>query len=367
VEPPPATNQVTESALPNSTTTPPAESIGNGGDPVGYTRLNLEFTPCFTAKARDYPKEQRGFLKQWLAGKEIHKELSVKATIDPIGVSQTRPLVLVHRDSSTKGEAWNTEIGTHERLTRYFLVDNGTLVSLEFSFSESSKYTGSAVGTIFQLIQNAVGVIEPASTLITKENKEKFNAAAGFVDQTINGLMATDLKEKTTLERRIGGTDGEKALAHIVLFVPDANSTVRPGAAGYQPVGMWTIKTERILSALFGQVAPDGATGALRLVSGKLSAPIVMNFRVDDDKTLGEYLSGNTSVSAAKDAYLKDNSRAGTAEALCSAVAFETGRLGFSPADVGGAVWAYAKTVEPVDQQHSKLQTACSKIERYPS
>jgi hypothetical protein len=336
----------------------PLMSIGNGGSPVGYTRLKMDYVPCTSAKPRNYPGELRGPLKQWLLGKEVSKDLSVKATINPTGVSQTRHLLVLGRDSSKKGESWNTEIATNQQLTRYFLVDNSTMVSLEFAYVANSKYSAAMTGTILELVQKATALIEPTSTLITTENKKRFNDASTFVDQTISGLLATDVKEKTMLESRITNDSFANPLAQIVLYIPDANSTVRV-RGGYQPVGMWIVTADDVVPALLGPVARNG----LNLVAANLSAPTIMNFRVDDNQTLEQYLASRTSISAAKDAYLKADGKKG-GDALCSAVAIEVGRLGLSPADVGGAVWAYAKTLEPAAS--SNLQTACRAIDRYP-
>lgn len=332
--------------------------IGNGGDPVGYTRLLVEFTSC-DAKPKDYPSEKRGFIKQFFAGKEVDKSLKVLATIKPINVPQSLALFHVNRQSGKTGEAWNTQISNGQNLSRYFLVDRSTAVSLEFSFAENSKYTGAVAGSLFDIVERAAALIAPASILITADNKKRFSDAAKFADDSLNGLMATDVKEDATVEQRIGEADGNKTLAVVALFAPDANSTIR---GEYQPIGIWTVKTDEIQPALLGRMDGD------HLDISKLSAATVLSFKTDSEQTLGQLLAGRTSVSQAKEAYLKAENpkKAAAAQALCSTVATEVANLGMSPADVGGAVWAYAKIMEPVPAAKSVLQTNCKSVDQYP-
>jgi hypothetical protein len=269
----------------------------------------------------------------------------------------------MHRDSSRKGESWNTEIGNDQELTRYFLIDKSTAVRLELSFSENSKYSAAATAAILEVVQKGAALIAPSSTLINEANKKRFNDASTFVDTAISGLLGTDVKEKVTIEHAIGRDDSNTMLAQFVLLVPDSNSTVRRGRYGYQPVGMWTVVTEGITHSLFGKT--QGPRGTERLVVTGLSAPSILSFRVTDSQTLVQYLDSRAAVDTAKTAYLKDRSKAGLAGALCSAVAVESGGLGLSPADVGGAVWAYARSLEP--GATNPLQGACSNLDRYPA
>src|SRR5262249_41438733 len=115
--------------------------------------------------------------------------------------------------------------------------------------------------------------------------------------------------------------------------------------------------------SVFGRVKADGTE-----IQDDLSAASIMNFTVNDGKSLKEALTGQSSVQGARDALLnsKDADVGDAAIALCRAVARETDALGFSAKDVGSAVWAYFDDLALPKSKASAL-SSCSGMDHFAS
>lgn len=335
------------------------EAGGNGGNPVGYSRLWIQFRSCADAWKRLYPDETRDFLKRYFMGKQVSKILGVKATIDPTDVSKNLQLILVKRDSTKRGDMWRTEVTDKKVLLPYFLVDNSTVISMEFSLADSSTYESSVAGGIIEIAQKAAEAINPASTLITTENKDRFNKASSFIDGVMNGLLRREVAEILTTSFSLPLKRSEMKELSILILSPPTNKTIHPDV---RPVGIWTITAENLARSIFGDPIGD------RLDSRKLSAPTIINYRVSDSKTLGEALAERPVVITARDAYLEaDASKRSTAgSAYCKVISNEVAKIGFTPVDVGAAVWAAASLLPTNKSDQEKLMIACSQIDFFP-
>jgi hypothetical protein len=288
--------------------------------------------------------------------------LKVRVSLFPDDVSKDTALTNIVRESSKNGDEWDTDIVESDVIFPYFRVGQTTLITVAPSFLASSDYTTSVAGDILSLAQKAVALINPAVPLITAENKDRFTKAAGFVDETVNGLLHRSVKEHSVSVRipTEMGPGGE--LAHVMLFSPPANRTIDIGQP--TPVGMWTIRAEPLIASLFGTSLQNG-----RLIASNLSSTSILSFRVADNKSLQESLLAKNAITIARDAYIqatKADDKAKAGAQFCSVVAIEAGKIGFAPADVGGAAWAMAVELEPEPTEKGKLLAACAEADHFP-
>ncbi len=332
---------------------------GNGGAPRGYTRLIISYQPC--PGVRDYSMESRNAFKRFFVGKVADKVLTVKADIAPTDVSATLSLAKIGRDSTKKGDIWSTEISNERLLLPYFRVDNNSNVKLSFEFASNRELRYSATSDALDMISRAAATINPATALITEENKGRFNDAATFVDRSISELMKIAITERLTKDVQLQGNEGVE-LARITLFTPDANLALGQKIA---PMGQWIITAAPVIPSIFQQV--DAATGVAGPVT---SSAAIMNFRVAENKTLLDALSAKESVSVARDNLMKAATAAAQAEPaarLCRVVAVEADRIGLSPKDVGLTLWAYVHNQIADAGKRSVMNSACAQLEDYPT
>jgi hypothetical protein len=349
--------QLAEPALaasrPQETFTPAV----NRGASRGYTRLIIDFEPC--PGHRDYSLEGRNAFKRFFVGKVADKVLTVKAEVAPTDVAATLSLAKIARDSTKKGDVWTTEISNERLLLPYFRVDNNSNVKLTFEFSSNRELKYSGAGDALDIISRAAATINPATALITEENKGRFNDAATFVDRSLSELMKIAITERLTKDVQMSGNDPVE-LARVTLYAPDANTAL---GRNTKPMGQWVVSAARVVPSIFRQIDP--ATGATGRGS---SAAAIMNFRVADNKTLLDALSGKESVSVARDNLMKAANAAAQAEPaarLCRVIAIEADRIGLSPTDVGLTLWAYVNNQISDAGKRSVMDTACAQLEDY--
>jgi hypothetical protein len=336
-----------------------------GGQVLGYTRVRAEFIPCSDADLRDYHTESRGWLRRWVAGLKADKALTVRVSVesDNIGnVGKDFALTKLTRTSTKNGDEWDTGLTESDILLPYFLVGQNTVIKVEPSFVASSDYSSSAAADIVNIAQQAAAIINPAVPLITTENRESFTKATNFIDGTINGLLHRRIGEQAVSVRIPRDLARGGDIAHILLFTPRANSTVSSGAI--QPVGVWIIRAEPIIRSLFGRQNADGS-----LQMPGLSASVILGYTVAEKKSVRDALLARNGVTVARDAYLaaKGADRVKAGAQFCNVVANESAKIGFSPVDVRGVVWAMAKDVEPEQTANDALLRSCSTSGPFPS
>ena len=340
------------------------DQINDGaGQALGYTRVRAEFIPCEEADLRNYHRESRGWLSRFFAGLKADKALTVRVSVEPDNVGKDFVLTKLTRTSTKNGDEWDTGLIESNILLPYFLVGQTTVIKIEPSFVASSDYSSSAAGDIVNLATQAVSIINPAVPLITAENKDSFNKATNFVDTTINGLLHRRIGEQAVSVRVPWDLASGGEVARILLLSPQANSTV--GSQPVRPLGVWIIRADPIIRSLFGRQNSDGS-----LQRKGLSAPVILGYTVADGKTLRDALLAKNGVSVARDAYLKANAntdRGKTGAQFCNVVAIEAAKIGFSPVDVRGIVWAMANDVEPEPTANGVLLLSCSTAGPFPS
>lgn len=332
------------------------DQVGDGaGQAIGYTRIRAEFVPCQGAVNRNYYGESRGWVRRMFAGLKADKTLTVRVSVDPDNVSKDSTLTRVSRRSSKSGDEWDTELVESAVLLPYFLVGQSTVIKIAPSFVASSDYNSLIAGDVMDIAERAAALINPAATLITSENKDRFNKATNFVDSTINGLLHRRVGEQAVSARVPHHLASGGEIARILLLAPGANMTV--SSAATQPVGVWIVRADPMIRSLFGKQNQDG-----KLLRSTLSAAAILGYSVAEGRTLRDALLGKNAVSVARDAYLQAQAadKEKTGAQFCNVVSMEAARIGLSPADVGGAVWAMAADAAPAAAANAALLNACS-------
>ncbi|HEX5257304.1 MAG TPA: hypothetical protein VFW35_00825 [Sphingomicrobium sp.] len=323
-----------------------------------YVRLMIKYVPCPAASDRVYGLESRGWLKRMFLHKKVGKILKVVAVVRPLGVNATKTLSEIDFDSGSKGENWTTNVDNNAVLLPYFRADNRALVGLDITFSSTRSYESGIASTTLDLAKRAATLISPTSSLITKDNKDRFNDAANFVDTAINGLLKIDVNESVHID---APPTAGKPLATIALFVPPADDPYLSHPERNHAAGEWQITSETLNGSIFPTASGDDK---------RLSPAQIMNFRVSDDKTLKSALTASNNVQTARDALLKSKKGADVSDAaltLCRAIAAEADAQGFSNADVGRVVWAYLSDLALPTQSRSDAFTACAQVDHWPS
>lgn len=323
-----------------------------------YVRLMIKYVPCPAASDRVYGLESRWWLKRMFLHKKVGKILKVAAVVRPLGVNATKTLSEIDFDSGSKGENWTTNVDNNAVLLPYFRADDRALVGLDITFSSTRSYESGIATTTLDLAKRAATLISPTSSLITKDNKDRFNDAANFVDTTINGLLKIDVNESVHVD---APPTAGKPLATIALFVPPADDPYLSHPERNHAIGEWQITAETLNGSIFRTASGDDK---------RLSPAQIMNFRVSDDKTLKAALTASNNVQTARDALLKSKKDADVSDAaltLCRATAAEADAQGFSNADVGRIVWAYLSDLALPTQSRADAFTACAQVDHWPS
>jgi len=335
----------------------------NGGKILGYTRIGVRYTAC--GGLRDLLQERRGDLKRYFFGKQANKILTLKLNISPLGgVDATKPLASIKRNSNKKGESWDTVIVNDEILLPYFRVDRSSTVSIEASLRSDRTYESGLAGSTLEVVQKAAALINPATTLITKENKERFNSAASFVDGAVNGMLAVSIDEKANSRVALDSPEDKQSLAIITLSLPMANRTFASTLFPLEQGGQWEVYAERYRPSMMADL--QSATAISRKDT---SVTTVMNYLVGDKKTVRESLAASKSLAAARDSLVaaKDGDISNKARILCRAIASEVEVLGLTPVDVGAVAWAYLADLSFVPEKYKAAEVGCADVEQYPA
>lgn len=337
-------------------------ALGNGGAPYGYSRLSLTFKPCLDAQQRSLAPEQRDILRRFFAGKQLDKVLKIKVTVNPLAVSSATTLSSIHRKSGKDGEEWTTEIENDSILLPYFRVDSNTLVRIAPDFQSTREYNSTIAAGVLDIIKRASALITPTAPLITTQNVGRFNDAATFVDNTVNGLLHVTINEKPGITVAMDGLGGQpRPLAIITLVVPTANDAFPTADRPLVAVGQWIVWADGLRPSMLARYNSNG------VIAGSYTASSVMNFTVADKKTLKEALAGSSSVTTARDALIAAGNNAATdpARVFCRTVASEADSLGLAPVDVGIVAWAALTDLALPQTKMTNALAGCNDVEHF--
>lgn len=337
--------------------------FGNGGRIAGYTRIRIAYQPC-DKDQRDIGAERRTWLDRYFLGKHAEKLLTIDAHVTPLDVKTTRTLASIVRDSSKKGEVWSTQVDNDGILLPYFRIDHSTIVDVDVKLHSTREYNSSVAASSLDIVQRAASLISPTTPLITAANKDRFNDSATFVDTAVNGLLKVDIDEEVRSRVPLMLPDRGQILAVIALHLPRANDTYVSMKSPAHAVGQWVVYTEPETPSMLG---PIGANGAIS--RKQITAAAILNYLVDDKKTLREALSGVQSLVTARDALVKataDKDVTDNARSLCRIVTNESLSLGLAPVDAGASAWAYLTDLAFSDTKMNKSEMGCHSVEFYP-
>jgi hypothetical protein len=247
-------------------------------------------------------------------------------------------------------------------LLPYVRIDENTLVRIQADFTATREYNSSIGSDVIGLVKRASALISPAAPLITDQNRDRFNDAATFFDNTINGLLKVSVLEKPGRTFEIADRPGRQDLAVVTLVAPWANDVYPSHQTTMVPVGQWTIYAEPLRRSMLAKVNDGGMIAA-----GSFTSATIMNFGVADNKTLGETLAGSSSVVAARDALVSaaDTDAADPARVFCRSVQKEAESIGLAPIDAALAAWAAVADLALSDVKMSNANKGCDRIEHF--
>lgn len=335
---------------------------GNSGKILGYTRIRIFYRSC-GGDQREYLPERRGDLSRFFLGKHAKKILTINAHVTPLDVKANEPLASINRDSTKKGEEWSTDVDNNEVLLPYFRIDRGTVIALDAKLHSTRDYDSSIASDALDLVQRASDLINPTTALITTENKDRFNKAASFVDTAVNGMLKVSIDERVRLSSPVVTPQSGEVLAVITLRLP-RSTDVYASAIPERLLGQWVIYTEPARASMLDDVAFGQP-----IARNAISAAGVLNYLVDDKKTLREAFSGVKNLVSARDALVGASvaESRDKARTLCRAVAGEALALGLTPVDAGAAAWAYVADLALADAKMKKAEAGCAAVEFYPA
>ncbi len=99
------------------------------------------------------------------------------------------------------------------------------------------------------------------------------------------------------------------------------------------------------------------------------SAASILNFLVDDKKTIRESLAGSKGLTGARDllvAAAKDQDVIDKARTLCRAIVAEAETVGLAPVDAGAVAWAYLADLAFSAPKYGNARKGCSEVEHFP-
>lgn len=337
--------------------------LANTGEPLGYTRIRIQFRPCPGANERHYAIEKRSFLKRKFLGKHLEKSFSLSIKLSPTDVGVSPTLISVKRDSDSKGEKWATTSDNGNIPTPYFRIDRGSTVVLTPQILSKRDYNSEIGSGLIELITQASAAIAPKVPLITSENKKRFNDAAAFVDSQINSLLHVDIDEKTIVEADLNPGNQEQVLAIYSVWLPFANDVYGTSLHPIKPVGVWTVIAEPLRASMLGTTTTD------HLAAAKLSPAAVLGFKVDSNKTVREALSGSQDVIAARDELVKahEPETGDKAYRLCRLIQSQVEKLEMMTIDGAAVSWAYVKDLALTPKVENQAVAGCSRIGNFPS
>lgn len=358
----------------------------------GYTRFYVEGSLNEAGQSRNgqtvgprrYRDEKREWFQRWLVGRSVSRVLTVKVSLSRPDFSVTTTLASAsHQSNRSDGESWTTEVNGQRVLTPFFRVDPNTKVSVETDLKASAGIQGQVTGAIIGVLQKAVGLAAPGSSLVTSLNSDKLNEASTFIDQSISALFGETLAEKSTND--FGPREwNDRALATIDAFFPMARSLADDRNARH--VGSWTVRIERPVISIFGNVpfctadATPSTCGTItqaKLAYAALAPSTVMNFPIAENVTIGQAVRTDTGITTALEALRRaapataagaaaatpqaTAARAEAARTVCALVSAKAESLGFNRFDAAAAVWAVANSdLVTSDEARLLLATATS-------
>lgn len=339
------------------------ESLGaevNGGKILGYTRITVDYRSC-GGTLRNYNAERRNSIKRFFLGKHAQKVLQLSTSHRNVEV--VAPLASISRESGKQGEDWTTEIENGRVLLPYFRADENSEVRLEANLKSTREYNSSIASGSIEILQKATALINPTAPLITKANEGRFRDAANFLDSAIDGLLKVSIDETAREGFPLANLKGRTVLAVITLHLPMANNVYASNIFPDQPIGQWVVYAERFVGSVLGDVDSEG-----RLVKSSTSPGAILDFEVDDNKTLREQLAGTSNVASARDELVgsENGSAPDAARKLCRAVTAEAIRIGLTPTDADAAAWAYFIDLALPDELQG-AESGCKELEHYPA
>lgn len=332
---------------PTTAATPP------GGIVDGYTRL--EFSTDKTVPiGRDYWSELRSSISRYFAGKSVTRALTLVATYSEHKIDATAAVASFSQTSGKKGYEWSSEVSNQRLITPYFRIDDRSVVRTSWKLQLNKTYELTAAEDLLDVVRRAAKLISPSSALLTSLNATRFQDTSQFVDQSLSGFLRESVDESAPDEFPLGPCVG-KELVSLRLLLPRGANVVKHDIA-MESIGTWTVRLAPAIRSVF--VPTQNSDTPSRVIT-LIGAGKVFDYPVADNVSLGQFLSGDTAVSAIKDQFkAKGDDQAATAAKLCSQLVGKLQTLGLDRFDTAVAIRAYGDQVLTRSQQTLLLKEA---------
>jgi hypothetical protein len=362
-EPPIAGNEASEGFIVSVNKCPATAEEAPGGVIDGYTRLEFS-TEKAVPIGRDYWGELRSPISRFFAGKSVTRALTLVATYSEHKIDATTSVVSFSHSSGKKGYEWSSEVSNQRLITPYFRIDDRSVVRTSWKLQLNKTYEITAAADLLDIVKRATKLISPSSALLTSLNATRFQDTSQFVDQSMSGFLRESVDESAPDEFPLGPCVG-KDLVSLTLLLPRGANVVKFDKA-MDTIGTWTVRLAPAIRSVF---VPTNASDTPSRVITLVGAGKVFDYPVADNVSLGQFLSGDTAVSAIKDEFkAKGNDQAATAAKLCSQLVGKLQTLGLNRFDTAVAIRAYGDQVLSKGQRTQLLQTSnCSILKEAPS
>jgi hypothetical protein len=327
---------VSELALPAASPAQSTREEYKGVD--GYTRL--EFASGSTVPiGTNYWNELRSPISRLVAGKDVSRTLNLTATYSRHKVDATTTVVSFSHKSGGKGYQWSSEVSNQRLITPYFRIDHDGVVRTSWKLALNKTYEITAVQHLLDVVSRATKLISPSSGLLTTLNKDRFKDTSQFIDQSVSSFLRESVDESAPDEFPLAACVG-KPLVSLKLELPQGANVVRSVGA-LRDVGTWTVRLAPAIRSIF-MPATNGMTASG--VVDSIGSGTVLDYQVGDQLSLGQFLGGDTAVSAVKDEFEAAGAdEAATAAKLCALLTGKLQGLGLNRFDTAVAIHAYAE------------------------
>jgi hypothetical protein len=316
-----------------------------------YTRLEFATTSPVPIGI-NYGSELRSPLSRFFAGKAVSRILSLNATYSRHKVEATTTVASFSHKSSRKGYEWSSEVSNQRLITPYFRIDHDGTVKTNWKLALNKTYDVSTLQDLMDVVKRATNLISPSAGLLTSLNAPRFKDSSQFVDQSISSFLRESVDEIAPDEFPLAACAG-KNLITLTLTLPESANIVR-NSPSTRTVGTWTVRLAPPIRSIF-MPATNNETYAAVLAT--IGAGSVFDYQVSENLSLGQFLNGDTAISAVRDEFTKAN-KANTATAakkLCSLIVGKLQAIGLNRFDTSVSVAAYADQFLSEDAHRNAL------------
>lgn len=322
------------------------------GDNVVDRYTRLEFSTDETVPiGTDYQSELRHPISRFFSGKSVTRALTLVATYSRHKIDATTTVVSFSHKSGRKGYEWISEVSNQRLITPYFRIDKDGVVKTNWKLALNKTYDSRALQDLLDVVKRATKLIAPTSGLLTSLNADKFKDTSHFVDRSVSSFLKESVDEIAPDEYPLAACAG-KDLITLKLVLPQGANVVRNNWRENN-IGAWTVRLAHPIHSIFApgeELTPADVT--TRIGSGS-----VFDYQIAEELSLGQFLGGDSAVTAVKDEFDADGNDADvTAAKLCSLIVGKVQGIGLNRFDTAVTVLAFADQMLSIEDHRTALR-----------